>query len=130
MQNARQEQALISYESTVLQAQEEVENALVAYAKEQQRRSALAKATAAAKRADLLARNQYQAGLVNFNTVLVSQLSLISLQDELAQSSGVVTTNLIRLYKALGGGWTFHVPAVPAGKKETPGKTNMKGGSS
>jgi len=110
VQNARQEQALISYEATVLQAQEEVENALVAYAKEQQRRSALAKATSAAKRADLLARDQYQAGLVDFNDVLDAQRSLLSFQDELAQSSGVVTTNLIRLYKALGGGWTFHAP--------------------
>jgi NodT family efflux transporter outer membrane factor (OMF) lipoprotein len=119
VQNARQEQALITYEATVLQAQEEVENALVAYAKEQQRRSTLAKATSAAKRADLLARDQYQAGLVDFNDVLNAQRSLLSFQDELAQSSGVATTNLIRLYKALGGGWTFHAPAVPVKKKQT-----------
>lgn len=119
VQNARQEQSLITYESTVLHAQEEVENALVAYAKEQQRRSALAKATAAAKRADLLARDQYQAGLVNFNDVLDAQRSLLSFQDELAQSSGVVTTNLIRLYKALGGGWTFHAPGGFAVKKQS-----------
>ncbi|MCD6151065.1 MAG: TolC family protein, partial [Deltaproteobacteria bacterium] len=117
VQNARQEQALISYEATVLQAQEEVENALVAYAKEQQRRSALAKATSAAKRANLLARDQYQAGLVDFNDVLDAQRSLLSFQDELAQSSGVVTTNLIRLYKALGGGWTTFDPTTVAGQK-------------
>jgi len=123
VQNARQEQALINYESTVLQAQEEVENALVAYAKEQQRRSALAKATAAAKRADLLARDQYQAGLVDFNDVLDAQRSLLSFQDELAQSSGVVTTNLIRLYKALGGGWTAFDPTTV-----TKQKTGLKKG--
>ena len=127
VQNARQEQALITYEATVLQAQEEVENALTAYAKEQQRRESLAKAAAAAKQAVRLAEDQYQAGLVDFNNVLVSQLSLLSVQDELAQSSGVVTANLIRLYKALGGGWTFHAPAVPAGKKQTPGKISKKG---
>ncbi len=116
-QNARQEQTLITYEATVLQAQEEVENALVAYAKEQQRREALTKATASAKRADLLARDQYQAGLVDFNNVLDAQRSLISFQDELAQSNGVVTANLIRLYKALGGGWAAFDPAMAAGEK-------------
>ncbi|MEA3240879.1 MAG: efflux transporter outer membrane subunit [Pseudomonadota bacterium] len=117
VQNARQEQALINYEASVLQAQEEVENALVAYAKEQQRRKSLDKATAAAKRADLLARDQYQAGLVDFNDVLDAQRSLLSFQDELAQSSGGVTTNLIRLYKALGGGWTAFDPTAAAGQK-------------
>ncbi|MBN2808524.1 MAG: efflux transporter outer membrane subunit [Deltaproteobacteria bacterium] len=106
VQNARQEQALINYENTVLQALEEVENALVAYAKEQQRREALTQATASAQRADLLARDQYQAGLVDFSNVLEAQRSLLLFRDELAQSNGMVTTNLIRLYKALGGGWT------------------------
>lgn len=119
VQNARQEQALITYESTVLKAQEEVENALVAYAKEQQRRESLAKATAAAKRADLLARDQYQAGLVDFNDVLDAQRSLISFQDELAQSNGVVTSNLIRLYKALGGGWAAYGPTTAAEREKT-----------
>ena len=105
VQSARQEQALIRYEAAVLGAQEEVENALTAYAKEQHRREALAAATAAAERADQLARDQYQAGLVGFSSVLDAQRSLLSFQDELVQSNGAVTANLVRLYKALGGGW-------------------------
>lgn len=105
VQTARQEQALIQYESTVLKALEEVENVLVAYAKEQRRRESLAKATNAANRAVLLARDQYQAGLVDFNNVLIAQRSLLSFQNELAQSEGAVVSNLVRLYKALGGGW-------------------------
>ncbi|HER63115.1 MAG TPA: efflux transporter outer membrane subunit, partial [Desulfobacteraceae bacterium] len=105
VQNARQEQALIHYESTLLRAQEEVENALVAYAKEQLRRESVARASIAAERAELLANDQYQAGLVNFNNVLDAQRALLLLQDELAQSNGAMTANLIRLYKALGGGW-------------------------
>jgi multidrug efflux system outer membrane protein len=108
VQTARQEQALIQYESAVLNAQEEVENILVAFAKEQRRRESLAKATEAARRADLLATDRYQAGLVDFSNVLIAQLSLVSFQDELVQSDGAVTTNLIRLYKALGGGWQFY----------------------
>jgi multidrug efflux system outer membrane protein len=108
VQTARQEQALIQYESVVLNAQEEVENILVAFAKEQRKREFLAKATEAARQADLLARDRYQAGLVDFNNVLNAQLSLLSFQDELVQSDGAVTTNLVRLYKALGGGWQFY----------------------
>lgn len=53
-----------------------------------------------------LARAQYGAGMVDFRSVLDAQRSLLSLQDQLAQSEGTVTSNVVRLYKALGGGWT------------------------
>jgi NodT family efflux transporter outer membrane factor (OMF) lipoprotein len=105
--SARQEQALIQYQATVLNAQEEVENALVAYAKEQRRRDFLDRAVTAAKRAELLARDKYQAGLVDFNNVLDAQRSLLILQNELSLSTGAATANLVRLYKALGGGWHY-----------------------
>lgn len=105
VQSARQEQALIQYQATVLRALEEVENTLVAYIKEQRRYQSLMRATAAARRAELLARDRYQAGLMDFNNVLDAQRSLLLLQDELARSEGVMSTNLVRLYKALGGGW-------------------------
>jgi NodT family efflux transporter outer membrane factor (OMF) lipoprotein len=107
VQNARQEQALLQYESAVLTAREEVENALVAYLREQNRRDALTRATEAARQAELLARDRYKAGLVDFNTVLDAQRSLLSFEDELASSEGEVTAGLIRLYKAMGGGWQY-----------------------
>jgi len=110
VQTALQEQALIQYESTVLRALEEVENALVAYAKEQRRRESLTKATVAAQRAAALARDVYQAGLVDFNNVLDAQRSLLIIEDQLAQSEGAVISNLVRLYKALGGGWKSWKP--------------------
>jgi outer membrane protein TolC len=109
VQTARQEQALIQYEYTLLKAQEEVENVLTAYVKDQHRRESLVKAVAAAQRTVLLAKEQYQAGLVDFNNVLDAQRSLLLLEDELAQSDGAVISNLIRLYKALGGGWTNQI---------------------
>jgi len=105
VENARQEQALIQYEAAILTALEDVENALVAYADEQARRDNLDKASAAAERAVAQARNQYRAGLTDFQNVLDSQRSLLALQDQLAVSNGTVTSNLVRLYKALGGGW-------------------------
>jgi NodT family efflux transporter outer membrane factor (OMF) lipoprotein len=105
VQSALQEQALIQYEASILGALEEVENALVAYAGEQLRRASLVSATEAAQSATRMAQDRYKAGLVDFSSVLDSQRSLLSFEDNLAQSDGVVTANLVRLYKALGGGW-------------------------
>jgi len=107
VQNALQEQALIGYESAVLGALRDVENALVAYAEEQNRRVALADAVQAAQSAAELAASQYAAGLIDFQVVLDTQRSLLSLQDQLIQSEAAVTSNLARLYKAMGGGWSI-----------------------
>ena len=110
-----QEQALVQYESAVLNAFEEVENALTAYAKEQNRKESLELAAQAAKQAANLAQQEYQAGWKDFTSVLIAQRSLINLQDELAQSQGTVTANLVRLYKVLGRGW----PYAAENEKET-----------
>lgn len=112
IQSALQEQALLRYETTVLGALEEVENALVAYAQEQQRRDNLREATAAAQAAVTLAQNKYETGLADFTTVLIAERSLLQFRDQLNQSDGAVTSNLIRLYKALGGGWPALAPVV------------------
>lgn len=105
VQSALQEQALIRYESAVLAALRDVENALVAYAEEQNRRTALDGAVQAAQSAASLAASQYAAGLIDFQSVLDTQRSLLNLQDLLAQSDAAVASNLARLYKTLGGGW-------------------------
>jgi NodT family efflux transporter outer membrane factor (OMF) lipoprotein len=120
VQTALQEQALIGYEAAVLGALQEVEDVLVAYAEEQARRESLRLATQSAKAAADLAQQQYAAGLIDFQAVLDAQRSLLSLQDQLATSEGEVTSNLIRLYKALGGGWVSLNPATsqPAAQKE------------
>jgi multidrug efflux system outer membrane protein len=110
IQSAIQEQALIRYESTLLKALEEVENALVAYAEEQRRRDALTEATGAARHAADLANDKYMAGLIDFGDVLDAQRSLLSFQDQLARSEGTVTSDLIAIYKALGGGWESLAP--------------------
>ncbi len=105
-QSALQEQALIAYESTVLKALEEVENALAAYAQEENRRRALVEASSAARQAASLSWDRYMAGQIDFGDVLDAQRSLLSFEDQLAQSDGTVSSNLIRLFKTLGGGWT------------------------
>ncbi len=110
MQSALQEQALRTYEKTVLGAFEEVENILTSYIEEQRRRASLRIAEEASRKAVEIAVGKYEAGLTDFLVVLVAQRSLLSLQDQLAQSDGAVTSNLIKLYKALGGGWESMVP--------------------
>ena len=105
VQNARQEQALATYEKTVLTSFEDVENALVAYAKEQVRHQSLTQAVASSSDALNLSNQLYANGLTNFINVLDSERALYQTQDDLVQSDKAVTQNLIALYKALGGGW-------------------------
>lgn len=107
VQTERQKQALNNYESTVLNALEEVENALTAYAKEQNRNEYLNRAVKAAERTEFLAMDQYKAGLTDFYNVLDAQRTLLELQDQFMQSRGEMVANLARLYKALGGGWEY-----------------------
>jgi NodT family efflux transporter outer membrane factor (OMF) lipoprotein len=110
VQSALHEQALIAYEAAILSALEDVENALVAYAEEQNRRDNLQEAAQAAQKAAELAKLNYESGLTDFNNVLDAQRSLLTFQDQLAQSKATVTSNLVRLYKALGGGWKSIYP--------------------
>lgn len=105
VQDARRRQAVISYQSTVLRALEETENALVNYAQEQTRLQRLESAVSSNRDAVHLASELYKAGLTDFLSVLDAQRDLYSNEDLLAQSRTTETTNLIALYKALGGGW-------------------------
>jgi len=105
VQNARQEQALAAYEKTVLTSLEEVENSLVAYAKEQIRRRALDDAVKSSQDSLHLANQLYSNGLASFINVLDAERSLYQAEDALVQSDKAVTQNVISLYKALGGGW-------------------------
>jgi outer membrane protein TolC len=78
---------------------------MVAYAQEQVRRENLKAAVNAAQHAVDISRDQFEAGLTDFQNVLDAQRSLLSFQEQLAESDAAVTTDLIRLYKSLGGGW-------------------------
>lgn len=123
-QVAVEEQYFLAYQATVLTALEEVENALTGYALEQTRRESLRQAVKAAQEAEILSQDLYKAGLVNFESVLDAQRSLLELQDQLAISEGAVMERLISLYKALGGGWDSMMPS-PA--KPVPIQTPFSG---
>ena len=110
VQDARTEQQFTTYEQTVLTALEDVENALVAYSREQVRRVQLADAVAANQQAVALATDLYRAGLGTFLNVLDSERALFASQSDLAQSEATIATNMVALYKALGGGWETLAP--------------------
>jgi outer membrane protein, multidrug efflux system len=105
LHNARQEQALAAYEQTALNAFEEVENSLVAYAKEQERQRALEEAVSSSADSLHLANQLYTNGLASFLNVLDAESSLYRTEEALTHSRSTVAQNLIALYKALGGGW-------------------------
>jgi multidrug efflux system outer membrane protein len=104
-QEALAAQSLVAYEQTVLFAVEEVEDALVTYKTEQQRRDRLIESVTANERSLDLVMTQYKAGIANFQNVLDTQRSLVNRQNELAASEGLVVQSLVTLYRALGGGW-------------------------
>ncbi len=105
VQDARFQQLLIAYQNAVLKAQQEVEDALVAFLKAQKRIEFLAQSVAAAKRSLDLAVRQYREGTKDFTTVLIAQQTLLSEQDNLAAALGATSSNLVGIYRGLGGGW-------------------------
>jgi multidrug efflux system outer membrane protein len=105
LQNAAQQELLAAYQAVVLQAFQDVEDALVAFSHEQATRAQLEDAVRANARATDLAQRAYGQGLTDFLTVLVAEQSLLTSQDALAQSERDVALELVALYKAVGGGW-------------------------
>jgi len=105
-QDAVREQAQVTYEQVVLTALQDVENALVALARNRERSDALARAAEASSAAAQLARQRYSAGVIDFQSVIDTERTVLSVQDNLASTRADGVLALIRLYKALGGGWS------------------------
>lgn len=111
----RERAALLQYQKTVLQALEEVENALVSYSKEQARHDLLKEAVERNRRAVDLAKILYQGGARDFLNVIDAERALALSEDQLVQSERLISTNLVALYKSLGGGWSAeHSTMTPA----------------
>jgi NodT family efflux transporter outer membrane factor (OMF) lipoprotein len=111
---AQQQEAAIAYHKTVLQAWHEVVNALVAYRTEQERRARLKAQTDHSRQALMLSRVRYANGVADFITTLDAERTLLQAELQYAQSTTAVSTNLVQLYKALGGGWELAFPVEPA----------------
>jgi outer membrane protein, multidrug efflux system len=113
-QKAALDQALIAYQAVVLKALKEVEDALIALRGDRERLRSLENAASAADSATEMARQRYSSGLVDFQTVLETQRTRLAAQDGVASSKADISTDHVRLYKALGGGWNPDIDADSA----------------
>ena len=102
---ARAEGALAAYESTVLRAIEETENAFVIYGQGRQRLGSVVEQAAASRRAADLARVQYREGALDFLRLLDAERTLLQAEDEVATAETDLNTSVVGIYRALGGGW-------------------------
>jgi outer membrane protein TolC len=105
VQNARQEQAALRFEKSIYLALEDVEGSLISFGQEQKRYASLTRSVNATRRASSLANDRYKAGLENFLTVLEADRQLLLAEESQVLSQTQVSLDLVRLYKALGGGW-------------------------
>ena len=99
-------QATNAYRSAVLSALRDVEDALARFKADEDRRRSLAQAVTAATNSRQIAQDQYSAGLVTFVNVLQSEYAVLNAEDQLTQADGQSLTDVVALYKALGGGWS------------------------
>jgi NodT family efflux transporter outer membrane factor (OMF) lipoprotein len=110
LRQQQQKEAAVVYERTVLNAWHEIDNSLTAYQAEQHRRDQLAEAVVQNERAVSLAQSRYEQGVSDFLQVLDAQRSLFLTQQALADSTTTIDTDLVAIYKALGGGWEIDFP--------------------
>ncbi|TWU37460.1 efflux transporter outer membrane subunit [Novipirellula artificiosorum] len=111
------QELIASYQGTVLNANQEVEDAIVAFLKTQQRYRTLQKSVEATEEALKLLTLSYEEGETDFTGVFLLQGALVGSQNQLAQAQGDVTTSLVQLYKALGGGWEVRCRGFSAGNQ-------------
>ena len=125
LQDALFQQLLEDYKFTVLQAQVDVENAIFAYLKSHEQVVAYQASVVASEKAVQISSSQYENGLLPYNTVITTLNSLRQQQDVLATAQGTVTTNLVQVYKSLGGGWQIRDNRDPVDLLPTATKDSM-----
>ncbi len=121
VQDARFCQLVLQYQNTVLNANKEVEDGIVAFLKEKVRVQLLTEGVQETEKATELAMLQYEQGFADYQRVLDTQRALVLQQDNQAEARGKVALNLIAVYKAVGGGWQTRLQAGQAPMFEGPG---------
>lgn len=124
------EQSILNYQNTVLQAQQEVQNAIADYVQAQNAVRALTTANQSALQSTNLAMIQYQDGATDYTTVLTVEQAQLQVQNALAIAQGNVPQSLVALYSALGGGWQIaegHDVVPDAIKADMAKRTNWGG---
>jgi len=103
--DSQKQQAFLSYQETVLEALEDMENALSNYLHETGRNQSLARAVVQNRKAAELARQQYTSGYNGLIDVLVVERNLLDAESSLAASDTKLRKDLVNIYTAAGGGW-------------------------
>jgi outer membrane protein TolC len=111
LSEARQREAAIFFQETVLRAWKEVDDALTDYREAQRQRIEIARAVAENQSALQAARQRYSEGATNFLDVTATQAQLLQSENDLSDSDTQIATDLVNLYHALGGGWAIADPA-------------------
>jgi outer membrane protein TolC len=119
VQDAVFQQAVLNYQNTVLQAQQEVEDSRAAFSAAQATLAALIEAADSARRTTQLAIVRYKEGATDYTTVLTAQQVELQIEDGLASARGAVPLALVSVYRALGGGWQLREgqQLLPAGTR-------------
>jgi NodT family efflux transporter outer membrane factor (OMF) lipoprotein len=125
LRESQQREAAISFQKTVLQAWKEVDDALTAYREVQRRRAEVAQSVTENRAALQSAKQRYSEGAIDFLNVIAAQAQLLQSENDLADSDTQIATDLVTLYRALGGGWeiadvTYTVDPAPPQKIGTP----------
>jgi NodT family efflux transporter outer membrane factor (OMF) lipoprotein len=125
LSESRQREAAISFQKTVLQAWKEVDDVLTAYREVQHRRADIARSVTENQAALQAARQRYSEGAIDFLNVITTQAQLLQSENDLADSDTQIATDLVNLYRALGGGWEvadlrFDANGTRREKIETP----------
>jgi NodT family efflux transporter outer membrane factor (OMF) lipoprotein len=123
-QDAKFQATLFHYQQTALTAQREVEDSLIGFLQAQRQADSLAQGVSETARAVDLVKEQFAAGLTDFNRVYNTESLLVTQQDQLAQTQGNIAANLVGVYRALGGGWEFFC-APPAQCTVAPASFNV-----
>jgi NodT family efflux transporter outer membrane factor (OMF) lipoprotein len=103
--DAKQEEALATYQKTVISALSDVEKAVTAYTQQEKYRQSLAKSVAKNRHASTISKQRYKEGMTSFIEVLDADRTLYTSETQLAQADADATQNMIAVYKSLGGGW-------------------------
>jgi len=130
VQDARFQELLVTYQNTVLNAQQDAEDNLAGFMRSEEQAKFLAESAQAARSSLDLAVIQYRDGITDFTTVLTAQQSLLSAEDSLASALGNISTFLVGVYRALGGGWEIREGRnfVPVETREEMEKRTNWGG--
>ena len=109
---SQQREAAIAFQRAVLTAWQEVDDALTAYTQAQRQETETARAVSENQIALAAAQQRYAQGLVDMLNVNQALAQLLESQTSLVNSNVEIATDLVNLYRALGGGWAIAEPAA------------------